>query len=90
MKDARRGPSMPEQFLDSKAPGMLLVHGRDIIQPVKIRQRLKIGLVFDEFLGAADEEAQYGCPRGQQARHPGQGSYAKRRAPQGVAGRNSM
>ena len=32
---------------------MLLVHRRDIVEPVEIRQRLEIGLVLDQLLGAA-------------------------------------
>ena len=33
--------------LDGQRPGMLLVHRRDIVQPVEIGQSLKIGLVLD-------------------------------------------
>jgi hypothetical protein len=36
---------------------MLLVHGNDIIEAVEIGQRLQIGLVLDEFFGAAMQEA---------------------------------
>lgn len=32
---------------------MLLIHGRDIIEPIEIGQRLKVSLVFDQLLGAA-------------------------------------
>ena len=32
---------------------MLLIHWRDVIEPVKIGQRLKISLMFDQFLGPA-------------------------------------
>ncbi len=32
---------------------MLLVHRRDIVEPVEIRDRLQIGLVLDQLLGAA-------------------------------------
>jgi hypothetical protein len=35
---------------------MLLIHRCDIVEPIEIRQRLKIGLVFDQFLGAAMEK----------------------------------
>src|SRR5256885_3668632 len=35
----------------------LLVHRRDIVEPVKIRDRLQVGLVLDQFLGAAVEQA---------------------------------
>src|SRR5262245_48318044 len=32
---------------------MLLVHRRDVVEPVEIGQRLQIGLVLDQLLGAA-------------------------------------
>ena len=32
---------------------MLLVHRRDVVEPVEIRDRLQIGLVLDQLLGAA-------------------------------------
>ena len=35
---------------------MLLVHRRDIVEPVEIGQRLQIGLVLDQLLGAAMEQ----------------------------------
>ena len=35
---------------------MLLVHRRDIVEPVEIGQRLEIGLVLDQLLGAAMEQ----------------------------------
>ena len=37
-------------------PGMFLVHRRDIVQPVEIRQRLKVGLVLDQFFGATMQQ----------------------------------
>src|SRR5262249_38621741 len=43
-----------------EAEGMLLVHGRDIIEPVKVRQRLQVGLIFDELFGTAVQEANMG------------------------------
>ena len=36
---------------------MLLRHWRDIVQPVKIRDGLEIGLVLDQLLGAAMQQA---------------------------------
>ena len=36
---------------------MLLVHRRDIVEPVEIRDRLQIGLVLDQLLGAAMQQA---------------------------------
>ena len=35
---------------------MLLIHRRDIVEPVEIRDRLQIGLVLDQFLGAAMQQ----------------------------------
>src|SRR5690242_4618257 len=35
---------------------MLLVHRRDVIEPVEIRKRLEIGLVLDQLLGAAMQQ----------------------------------
>ena len=32
---------------------MLLVHRRDIVEPVEIGRRLQVGLVLDQLLGAA-------------------------------------
>src|SRR5258708_2499876 len=39
-----------EQLLDGERERMLLVHRRDIIEPVEIRNRLKISLVLDQLL----------------------------------------
>ena len=36
---------------------MLLVHRRDIVEPVEIRDRLQIGLVLDQLFGAAMQQA---------------------------------
>ena len=48
--DRRRDP---EQTLDRETERVLLVHRRDIVEPVEIRDGLKIGLVLDELFGAA-------------------------------------
>ena len=45
-----------EQALDGEAERVLLVHRRDVVEPVEIGDRLQIGLVFDELLGAAMEQ----------------------------------
>ena len=45
-----------EQPLRRKAEGMLLVHRRDIVEPVEIGHRLQVGLVFDQLLGAAMQQ----------------------------------
>ena len=42
-----------DQLLDRERISVLLVHRRDIVEPVEIRQRLEIGLVLDQLLGAA-------------------------------------
>ena len=36
---------------------MLLIHRRDIIEPVEIRDRLQIGLLLDQLFGAAMQQA---------------------------------
>jgi len=46
----------PEQLLDRQAEAVLLVHRRDIVEPIEIRHRLHIGLRFDQLLGAAMQE----------------------------------
>ena len=46
-----------DELLDRERIGMLLVHRRDIVEPVEIRQRLEIGLVLDQLLGAAMQQA---------------------------------
>src|SRR6516164_1136817 len=39
---------------------MLLVHRRDIVEPIEIRERLQIGFMFDELLGGAVNQAEKG------------------------------
>ena len=46
-----------EQLFDRQAEGVLLVHRRDVIEPVEIGHRLQIGLVLDQLLGAAVQQA---------------------------------
>ena len=46
-----------EQLLDGEAEGVLLVHRRDVVEPVEIGDRLQIGLVLDQLLGAAMQQA---------------------------------
>lgn len=36
---------------------MLLIHRRDVVEPVEIRNRLQVGLVLDQLLGAAVKQA---------------------------------
>ena len=47
----------PHQFLDREHEAVLHAHRRAVIEPVEIRQRLGVGLVLDQFLGAAVEQA---------------------------------
>src|SRR5258708_24796793 len=46
-----------EQLLGCQAERVLLVHRRDIIEPVEIGQRLQVGLVLDQLLGPAVQQA---------------------------------
>ncbi|MCY1170752.1 hypothetical protein D9M73_108390 [compost metagenome] len=46
-----------EQFLDREHIAMLHAQRRAIIEPVEIRQRLLVGLVLDQLLGAAVQQA---------------------------------
>src|SRR5579862_2940955 len=46
-----------EELLGGKAKGVLLIDWRHIVQPVEIRNRLQVGLVLDQLLRAAMEEA---------------------------------
>ena len=36
---------------------MLLIHRRDVIEPIEIGRRLRVGLVFDQLLGPAMKQA---------------------------------
>ena len=45
-----------EQLLGRETEGMLLVHRRDIVEPVEIRDRLQVGLRLDQLLGAAMQQ----------------------------------
>src|SRR5690606_6338291 len=45
-----------QQLLRGQAERVLLVHRRDVIEPVEIRDRLQIGLVLDQLLGAARQK----------------------------------
>ena len=47
----------PEQLLAGEAEGVLLVHRRDVVEPVEVADRLQIGLVLDQLLGAAVQQA---------------------------------
>ena len=45
-----------QQLFRSKAESMFLIHGRDVVEPVDIADRLQVGLVLDELLGTAMEQ----------------------------------
>jgi hypothetical protein len=51
LRASRHGET--EELLNREAEGVLLIHRRDIIEPVEIRDRLQIGFVLDQFLGPA-------------------------------------
>ena len=55
---ARNGEA--QQLFCGHTKGMLLVHRRDVIEPVEIADRLQIGLVLDQLLGAAMQQADVG------------------------------
>ncbi len=46
-----------EQLFGRQAECMLLIHGRDVIEPVEIGERLQIGLVLDQLFGPAMQES---------------------------------
>ena len=46
-----------QQLLDGQAEGVLLVHRRDIVQPVQIRHVLQIGARLHQLFGAAVQQA---------------------------------
>ena len=50
---ALRHGRRPASFSTASAEGVLLVHRRDVVEPVEIGKRLEIGLVLDQLLGAA-------------------------------------
>ena len=50
----------PEQGLHGECIGVLLVHRRDIVEPVEIGHGLQVGLVLDQLFGAAMEQANVG------------------------------
>ena len=50
----------PEQLFDRQAERVLLIHRRDVVEPVEIRHRLQVGLVLDQLFGAAVEQADMG------------------------------
>src|SRR5262245_20583540 len=51
------GHGETEQLLGREAEGVLLVHRRDVIESVEIRNRLQVGLVLDQLLGPSVQQA---------------------------------
>ena len=49
-----------EEFLDSQGEALFIGHHRDVVQPVEVGESLQVGLVLDQFLGAAVEQADVG------------------------------
>ena len=49
-----------QKLLRRQAEGVLLVHGRDVVEPVEIADGLQVGLVLDQLLGAAVQKADMG------------------------------
>ncbi len=49
-----------QQLLGGEAEGVLLVHRRDIVEPVEVADGLQIRLGLDQLLGAAVQEADVG------------------------------
>ena len=77
-----------DQLLDRERIRMLLVHRRDVVEPVEIRERLEIGLVLDQLLGAAMQAARYADRRARPPRRPARARAGERRAPPDAAVRN--
>ncbi len=46
-----------EQLFRRQTEGVFLIHRRDIVEPVEIRDRLQIGLLLDQLFGAAVKQA---------------------------------
>ena len=49
-----------QQFLHRQRIGMLLVHRRDVVEPVEVRHCLQVALVLDQLLGTAMQQADVG------------------------------
>jgi hypothetical protein len=47
----------PQKFLGCQDEGVLLIHRRDVIEPIEVSNRLQISLVLDEFFGPAMEQS---------------------------------
>src|SRR5437016_5042200 len=49
--------SMSSISFGGQAERVLLIHRRDIVEPIEIGNRLQVGLVLDQLLGAAMQQA---------------------------------
>ena len=79
-----------EQLFRRQTERMLLIHRRDIVEPVEIRDRLQIGLVLDQLFGAAMQAGRYADRRARPPRRRAPAPDAARRAPPDAAGRKLM
>jgi hypothetical protein len=77
-----------EQPLDRQREGVLLVHRRDIVEPVEIGHGLEIGLGLDQLLGAAMQQADMRIDALDDSRRRAPARGAERRAPPDAAGRS--
>ena len=77
-----------EQLFRREAERVLLIHRRDIVEPVEIRDRLQIGLVLDQFLGAAMQQADMRIDAGDNFAVEFQHQAQARRARPDAAARN--
>src|SRR6202049_457760 len=57
---AAAGQGDAEQLFGGQTERVLLIHRRDIVEPVEIRDRLQVGLMLDQLFGAAVQEADMG------------------------------
>src|ERR1700736_6580407 len=53
-----------EQLFRGETERVLLIHRRDIVEPVEIGDRLQVGLMLDQLFGAAVQEADVGIDAG--------------------------
>ena len=49
-----------KQLFGCQTERVFLVHRRDVVEPVEVRQRLQVGFVLNQFFGAAMEQADMG------------------------------
>ena len=78
-----------QQLFDRQREGVLLAHRRDVVEPVEIGDRLEIGLVFDQLLGAAVQQADMRVGALDHFAVHLRARGAARRAPPDAAARNS-